>query len=45
MEVKQKFPTATGFSGKILIASLLKNGVKLRVSLSGYRLLKERLGI
>jgi hypothetical protein len=24
---------------------LLKNGVKLRVSLSGYRLLKERLGI
>ena len=24
---------------------LLKNGVKLRVSLSGYRLLKERLGL
>ena len=31
--------------GKETYQLLLKNGVKLRVSLSGYRLLKERLGI
>lgn len=31
--------------GKETYQVLLKNGVKLRVSLSGYRLLKERLGI
>ena len=31
--------------GKETYQLLLKNGVKLRVSLSGYRLLKERLGL
>lgn len=31
--------------GKETYQLLLKNGIKLRVSLSGYRLLKERLGI
>lgn len=31
--------------GKETYQLILKNGVKLRVSLSGYRLLKERLGI
>lgn len=31
--------------GKETYQLLLKNGVKLRVSLSGYRLLKERLGV
>ena len=31
--------------GKETYQVLLKNGTKLRVSLTGYRLLKERLGI
>ena len=31
--------------GKETYQVLLKNGVKLRVSLTGYRLLKERLGL
>lgn len=31
--------------GKETYQLLLKNGVKIRVSLSGYKLLKERLGI
>lgn len=31
--------------GKETYLVLLKNGIKLRASLSGYRLLKERLGL
>ena len=31
--------------GKETYQLILKNGVKLRVSLTGYRLLKDRLGI
>lgn len=39
------FAPRTVIFGKETYQLLLKTGVKLKVSLSGYRLLKERLGI
>lgn len=44
MEAIQNFPSQAGF-GKESYQLILKNGAKLRVSLSGYRLLRQRPGI